>query len=171
MHLIHKAGVALVIKKTVYGYQLLLIKRSTKIKDPWSGHIAFPGGHYEEKDSSIFNTVIRETKEETGIDLLKSAEYLYPLPSSSPLNMPELDVYPFVFKLSRDVDIKCDEEVEEYYWVPINSLKKEKNWVEFEGFKKKVESYVYIFDKKKIVIWGLTKRILDKLLSKLNKNF
>ena len=165
-----KAGVAVIIKKSDQGYQLLLIKRSTKIKDPWSGHVAFPGGHYEEKDSSIFNTVVRETKEETGIDLLKNAKYLFSLSLSTPLNMPELKVYPFVFKLIDDVEIVYDEEVEEYYWVPIYKMRKEKAIVDFEGAVKKVEAYIYNFHGKKIVIWGLTKRIVDDLLSQF-KNF
>lgn len=162
-----KAGVAVIIKKSGQGYQLLLIKRSTKIKDPWSGHVAFPGGHYEEKDSSIFNTVVRETREETGIDLLKNTKYLFPLSLSSPLNMPELKVYPFVFELIEDVNIIYNEEVEEYYWIPINSLEREKGIVEFEGFKREVNMYTYEYKGKKIVIWGLTKRILDKLLTKM----
>lgn len=35
----------------------------------WSGHIAFPGGKNEEMDKTAFDTVVRECKEETGLDL------------------------------------------------------------------------------------------------------
>lgn len=164
-----KAGVAVIIRKSDRGYRLLLIKRSTKIKDPWSGHIAFPGGHYEKDDQSIFNTVIRETREETGIDLYTQAKYLFALSEAFPLNEPGLKVYPFVFELYRDVEIKCDEEVENYYWIPIDNLERETVKVDYEGVAKKTEAYTYMTQNKKIIIWGLTKRIIDDLLMRLRE--
>ena len=35
----------------------------------WSGHIAFPGGKDEPSDKTGLDTVVRECKEEIGIDL------------------------------------------------------------------------------------------------------
>lgn len=161
-----RAGVAVIIRRSGNSYELLLIKRSTKIKDPWSGHIAFPGGHYEKEDSLIFNTVIRETKEEIGINLLKE-KYLFSLSEAAPLNRPNLKVYPFVFEVFREAKIKLNEEVEEYYWISISGLKKEKVMVNYEGVTKETDAYTYKINNKKLVIWGLTKRIIDELLTKL----
>jgi len=45
---------------------LLLIRRADR-GDPWSNHLAFPGGHLEPTDSSALAAAYRETEEETGI--------------------------------------------------------------------------------------------------------
>lgn len=56
------------------GYEIncdiLFIKRTYNEKDQYSGHIAFPGGKYENEDVNLLNTCIRETKEEIGLNLL-----------------------------------------------------------------------------------------------------
>ena len=49
---------------------ILFIKRAEKPGDPWSGHMAFPGGHLEPKDADLKEHVAcRETLEEIGLDL------------------------------------------------------------------------------------------------------
>ncbi|GJQ12848.1 hypothetical protein GpartN1_g4639.t1 [Galdieria partita] len=55
--------------------QILYIQRATKSSDPWSGHIAFPGGRQEENEMDI-ETAIRETKEEIGLDIGNSQHFL-----------------------------------------------------------------------------------------------
>ena len=72
-----QAAVSLVIRA---GDQLdlLLIKRAQHERDPWSGHMALPGGRREVCDSSLVDTAVRETFEETGVKLL-SALRLGPL--------------------------------------------------------------------------------------------
>jgi len=54
----------------------LMIKRAEREGDPWSGQVAFPGGRRERQDRSLLETATRETKEEVGIDLQRSAVYL-----------------------------------------------------------------------------------------------
>jgi hypothetical protein len=44
--------------------------------DPWSGHVAFPGGRAEPGDASPWHTAARETWEETGLDLLAAGRLL-----------------------------------------------------------------------------------------------
>ncbi|KAI9471283.1 hypothetical protein LPJ78_002310 [Coemansia sp. RSA 989] len=51
--------------------QLLFIQRAHHDKDPWSGHIGFPGGKREAQDQSDQQTAERETREELGLDLQK----------------------------------------------------------------------------------------------------
>ena len=58
---------------------ILLMKRAEIDGDPWSGDIAFPGGKKSDEDSDLKATVLRETFEETGIDL-SIADYLGSLP-------------------------------------------------------------------------------------------
>ncbi|MCA9764471.1 MAG: NUDIX domain-containing protein, partial [Gemmatimonadetes bacterium] len=44
--------------------RLLLIRRADRLGDPWSGHLALPGGRQEPADASLLETAIRETAEE-----------------------------------------------------------------------------------------------------------
>ena len=48
---------------------LLLIHRVAHDRDPWSGHLAFPGGRIEELDASSRLAAEREAWEEVGLDL------------------------------------------------------------------------------------------------------
>ncbi len=54
---------------------LLFIRRAEKSGDPWSGHMAFPGGHMESSDASLLAAAIRETQEEIGLDLLDARQH------------------------------------------------------------------------------------------------
>jgi 8-oxo-dGTP pyrophosphatase MutT (NUDIX family) len=49
--------------------EVLLIERARREGDPWSGHMAFPGGRVEISDESVQRAAERETFEEVGIDL------------------------------------------------------------------------------------------------------
>ena len=49
--------------------EVLLIKRAARAGDRWTSHIALPGGKREADDTSDRTTSIRETMEETGVEL------------------------------------------------------------------------------------------------------
>src|SRR5260221_3044496 len=63
------AAVTLVLLDGPQGLEILLIKRAERGDDPWSGQIALPGGRYAAGDSDLEATAVRETREETGVDL------------------------------------------------------------------------------------------------------
>jgi len=69
------ASVAIVFREGPESIEVLLIERAEREGDPWSGHMAFPGGRLEDHDDSSRSTARRETFEEVGIELA-SAEYL-----------------------------------------------------------------------------------------------
>ena len=60
-----EAAVALVIRAGT-DLDVLLIKRAEHEHDPWSGHMALPGGRWEPGDLGLQHTATRETLEETG---------------------------------------------------------------------------------------------------------
>src|SRR5829696_6110206 len=64
--------------------ELLMIKRAEAEGDPWSGHIACPGGRMEDGDNDLAVTAVRETLEETGIDVAKDGRLLGQLDDLSP---------------------------------------------------------------------------------------
>ena len=49
--------------------EIVFIERAQVLGDPWSGHIAFPGGRCEPGDQLPLDTAVRETEEEIGVDL------------------------------------------------------------------------------------------------------
>jgi len=92
-----EAAVSLVLR-AVDQVELLLIRRSKSDRDPWSGHMALPGGRRESGDPSLLYTAMRETLEETAVELATS-EVLGTLELVAPSSerLPRLSVVPFVF--------------------------------------------------------------------------
>ena len=51
--------------------EVLFIKRAERVGDPWTSHVALPGGRREPSDVDDNAASVRETIEETGLDLTK----------------------------------------------------------------------------------------------------
>lgn len=49
-------------------WQLLFIRRTSKLQDPHSGQVAFPGGANEPQDVDLQATALREMNEEIGVN-------------------------------------------------------------------------------------------------------
>src|SRR5689334_10230467 len=63
------AAVAAVLRDRGGEAEVLLIRRAQKETDPWSGHMAFPGGRQDPSDRDLLHTAVRETEEEVGLEL------------------------------------------------------------------------------------------------------
>src|ERR1035437_6216446 len=63
-----RASVAMILRQVDDDLEILFIQRAAHDLDPWSGHIAFPGGKMEEGELEC-QAACRETLEEIGIDL------------------------------------------------------------------------------------------------------
>ena len=158
------AAVAVIINPNIEGTSFLLIRRSERANDPWSGQIAFPGGRKSSTDRSLQETAIRETEEEVGIRLNDHA-FLGQLPIVTARTR-RMRVLPTVFELTSPVSIRINAEVSEAFWVPSSELEKleiQNREVRVEGGTLTVPSYEY----NGRVIWGLTFRILNILLDRV----
>lgn len=105
--------------------ELLLIKRAEVKGDPWSGHMAFPGGRWSPSDSNLRDTAIRETVEETGLRLDTLGVDLGRLEPLEPntFRLPPISIFPFVFGVPSHVSAQvASREVEEVHWTPVASF-------------------------------------------------
>ena len=103
-----RAAVALILQvREAAAVELLMIKRATYEGDPWSGHVALPGGRQEPGDSSLEETAVRETREETAVDLARAGRILGRLDDLQPLTRvtPRFVITPVVAVLGADVPI------------------------------------------------------------------
>jgi len=158
-----EAAVAVIIDPRNQEGSLLLIRRRERQADPWSGHVAFPGGHRSVGDRDLLETATREALEEVGINLAEH-ELLGVLPNMY-AHTRRILVAPFVFQLKSEVAIRMNQEVAESFWVPLVELFRNpstKSDVSAENSRLLVDSYVYGGN----VIWGLTFRIINTLLER-----
>jgi 8-oxo-dGTP pyrophosphatase MutT (NUDIX family) len=161
-----RAAVAIVLRHTADNdIELLLIKRSDREDDPWSGHIALPGGRQDPTDATLQDTAVRETREETGIDLARDGLVLGMLDELRPRTpaLPAIIVTPFVAVVRPDVAIETSDEVAAAFWVSLASLADPTLGVESEvtarGATWRVPSYLLGGH----IVWGMTERILRNL--------
>jgi len=120
-----QAAVSLILR-TNAELELLLIKRALSERDPWSGHMALPGGRREPIDPDLTGTAIRETAEETGVELGSLGWHLGRLDEVSPTSkrLPLLTIVPYVFGVPHQVTASVNSpEVESVMWVELSTLR------------------------------------------------
>ena len=161
-----RAAVAIVIRESVDGPQVLLIRRAEHPEDAWSGHMAFPGGREDPADESLVTTAIRETFEELGPDLRLAGRLLgqlTPLPAVARGRLVGMTIVPFVFELTTETALQYSDEVAEAVWVPLDPLlqgRLQTTWAVDRGGEQ-VELPAHNVDGR--IVWGLTYRMLDSL--------
>lgn len=168
---VRRAAVALIFRlaEDDDAVELLLIKRAEYPGDPWSGQIAFPGGREEPADGSLAATAIRETREETGIDLDNDGMILGTLDDLRPLRagLPAIAVRPFVVILDAREPLELSAEVALAFWVPFGELARTDSWQSDTVFARGVQINARVFRHHDHVVWGMTERIMTQLLTLL----
>ena len=155
--------------------EVLFIKRADKPGDPWSGHMAFPGGHLETSDADLAAAAARETLEEIGLDLDANARYLGAVDQqrANPKGR-ELDmlIEPHVYDLHTLPALDLNYEVANVVWanmgtLMLNSLHDTEvkpmagTPTTFNGYRLSEEHFV----------WGLTYRMLKTFFGVVQPNW
>ncbi len=157
------AAVALLLKPMKKELKIFFVKRVENPNDPWSGQMALPGGKRDVRDQNLKQTVLRETLEETNINLLNRCCFLGVMEPLRSTQRPEMKILPFVFLLKHEPPIKLNEELEWFVWISMEELSKNKGIAKFSFG----EQPAYIVGNS--VIWGLTYRILKKFSHNLEQ--
>lgn len=170
-----RSAVALVLDhEAAEQASILFIKRAEHEADPWSGHMAFPGGRYETVDKNCLQTAKREMAEEVGFDIDRAAEdqnlegefvgRLSDIKTTRRVTRKTMVVSPYVFKVSAQPKLQPNYEVAETLWVPFTYFADIKNRsiysLEHKG--RNIEMPCYRYQDR--VIWGLTLSVVDEFV-------
>lgn len=160
-----RAAVAVVLHAGAGGPRVLLMKRAERQGDPWSGHVALPGGRHEPGDGDLCTTAIREAREELALELDR-ATLLGGLPSLHPRNAGPrgMEVTPYVFAVDEEPRPVPNAEAEATFWLPLalaGSGALDGTYA-YAGGELALPCWTYAGH----TIWGLTLRVLGDLLAR-----
>ena len=181
------AAVAAILREKEGVAEIFFIQRAQRANDPWSGHVAFPGGRREVEDPSLLVTAIRETEEEVGISLTES-ELVARLPDLPAFTRTKkggsMVVSPYVFVVDRPLTLTPNpDEVATTMWIPFERLFRgegrgtfdfswENRAMELPCFHLGTATGASRFDASAIaagqpILWGMTYRMLETLFEAL----
>ena len=145
----------------------MFVLRAAHDGDPWSGHVALPGGRGEDDDADLVGTARRETQEETGIDLAREA-VLAPLDEIHPrsAHLPSIGVTPYVGWVDERPEIRENHEIAGHIWVPLPVLRapESRSTLTLPGRPGRVFPTIEYAG---AVIWGLTHAIVEDFLRRV----
>jgi len=143
---------------------LCIIQRAERDGDPWSGHLALPGGRANPTDPHPRAVAERETREEVGL-ALGEGHWLGDL-SQVQVRFTgglyrRLVLYPFVYYLGPDLlPFAFSDEVKDAFWVPLAHLWDPANASHVEWEREGNRVLYPAIRVRGQAIWGLTFRVL-----------
>ena len=165
-----QAAVAMVFRPSGNSnLELLMIHRAEHPKDPWSGHMAFPGGRIAPADDSAVEGAIREVREELGL-VLDNAAVLGEL---EPLTVPprvlktEMWVRAFVFYAEGLPEPTPNEEVQAVHWFDFARFESNEGRGEFRYANLGYDMLLPEVQLEGCRIWGMSLRLIDDLVSRV----
>lgn len=167
-----RASVALILRDTDNGTEVLMMQRAKHDRDPWSGQMSFPGGKIEITDKSPKAAAIREAYEEVGAqlsnnDCVGQLDDLFGLKVNDVFSA---HVCSFVFKPKNKMTLKANHEVADMVWLPLAFLNDANNAFAFTHPRDPSLSMpsVMIDQAKEQILWGMSLRMLMNLYELLS---
>ena len=158
-----RAAVAVILAGENNRLHMALIRRAEREGDPWSGHMALPGGRAQSNDPHPQGVAERETREEVGIQLEPRHRIadLDEMPVHLGLVDTGIVLTPIVYHIgAQQPPFALNGEVAKAYWVPIDHLFNPANLVRKtvvrQGNRLQYPAIAYQGQ----TIWGLTYRVL-----------
>lgn len=158
-----EAAVALVLAGAGAELSLCAIRRAEHPLDPWSGHMALPGGRSSAEDAGPRAAAERETLEEVGLALTED-HWIGPL-SDVLVRLGGDDrrmvLSPFVYYLGEElVPFAPSDEVAEAFWIPLAHLWDPRNANHLEWERSGARLLYPAIRFREHAIWGITFRVL-----------
>ena len=162
-----RAAVLVPLYKKGEDCHLLFTKRTDKVKYH-KGEISFPGGVFDEEDSELEKTAIREAFEEVGLKE-KDVQIIGVLDDI--VTVTEFIITPFVGLFPYPYPFKVSEiEIAELIEVPLSFFLREDAYSEKVIFRIDQEELVDSFQYGNHIIWGATARILKQFLDLISSS-
>ncbi len=162
-----RAAVAAILRGEAGEREVLLMRRIEYPGDPWSGHVSLPGGTADPEDATLLETALRETREEVGLDLGRSARLLCRLRAFTAVagsTIPLMDITPFVFRLEEDAEVVPGAEAEECFWLPLTRVLAGELDTEHRHPRHGVMRTHPAWRWGERVVWGMTYRMITDVL-------
>ncbi|MCK6554462.1 CoA pyrophosphatase [Candidatus Binatia bacterium] len=157
-----RAAVALVLREGSVGVEFIAIHRAHRHGDPWSGHMALPGGRQHRTDGDLVATAARETREEVGVDLKQDASVIGTLDDLRAVGrrvVLDLVIRPIVYAVSAEIRlVPSPIEVQSAFWIPLASLRRPEAHGTYRPYGPDTDYPAFLY--RGHTIWGLTHRIL-----------
>lgn len=169
-----RAAVSLVLREADGDLEALFIRRARHDADPWSGHLAFPGGRLDEIDATARAAAERETREEVGIDLTNRARVRALGRLEDVFGHAEsIRVSAFVYGLEVHGPLRPNYEVDAAFWSPLDHCT--------DPARQAVREFTYLERKRPLptirlldeadapVLWGITYKFMDDFMSRIGR--
>lgn len=145
---------------------ILLIRRTEREADSWSGHWSFPGGRRDPEDPDLLHTALRELEEECGIRLSReqTAEVLPPMVARRRVGC-FLTVAPYLFHVDDELPAVLNpQEAASALWAPLKLLSDptQHRLTSVPGLPK--EMAFPAIDLNGLPLWGFTYRLITNWL-------
>ena len=160
------AAILVPLVKKTNEWSLLFTRRSDSVASH-QNEVSFPGGSFEQQDSSLESTALRETMEEIGIAPEKIT-MLGSLPYSTTIT--GYKVFPFVGFINWPVEFKINPaEVKSVFTIPLAWLKDERNYYEADYHSPEfgVRKVIHYQEFQGEHLWGYTARVTRQFLELL----
>lgn len=167
----NRAAVAIVLAGPEGGLRMCFIRRAKREGDPWSGHMAFPGGRASKEDPTAQAVAERETHEEVGLQL-RGEQFIAPL-AELPVRLAGrptgMTLSSFVYYIGPEPALLApNDEVAGAFWVDLEHLWNPANGTHYRLQREGVDMVFPAIRFQDTVIWGLTFRLLTQFSSNVN---
>ena len=133
--------------------ELIYTLRSNKVGSH-GGEVSFPGGMYELEDENLETTALRESKEETGLDISK-VDILGPI--DTVVSRFNISVTPYVGIVPNNIELNNNsDEIEACFKVPLSFLLQDKRHRNDEINRNGDIFFMPAYEYDSYIIWGLT---------------
>ena len=154
--------------------EALFIRRAEHDADPWSGHLAFPGGRLDAEDKDARCAAERETIEELGVDLADATRARCLGQLSDVLGHAEsIRVSAYVYGISGVPSLRLNHEIRDAFWTPLHHCTdpRRQSMREFHYLDRSMPlpTIRLLEDDDAPVLWGITYKFLDDLMSKIGR--